>query len=284
MQLPKSVLTKQQSKDFRVDLFDANDKPFVIVATVRHDDECGNGHNSFAITGTKYETNGSARDGSVSHATGHLCYCTTGGCIHEEIAEHFPNLRPLLKWHLTSTDGPLHYVANTLFLAGDRDCWGCRKGEPRSYTTKVKHGHFPVLFNYKNAFVKWLEATPRKTVEDCEVITIPHDDPKTFGCKFTLGGFPTAKWHECPFDTEDEALNFIQAVKEFGLSFVRTPTQWGEGKERQLDAARHAAVWPDATDEQLMQEPEVLKAALIARLPALMKEFKVGVESLGFVY
>ncbi len=53
----------------------------------------------------------------------------SGGCIHGEIAKHFPELAPFIKWHLCSSDGPLHYVANTVYLAGDRDCWGLRRGE-----------------------------------------------------------------------------------------------------------------------------------------------------------
>lgn len=36
----------------------------------------------------------------------------SGGMLHDEISKHFPNLRPLLKWHLFGTQGPLHYLAN----------------------------------------------------------------------------------------------------------------------------------------------------------------------------
>lgn len=52
------------------------------------------------------------------------------------------------------------------------------------------------------------------------------------------------------------------------------------GKERELDAARRAAIWPDATDEELMA-PD-LKERLLARLPALISEFRSVVEELGF--
>jgi hypothetical protein len=58
----------------------------------------------------------------------------------------------------------------------------------------------------------------------------------------------------------------------------------GEGKDRDLDAAREAATWPEATDEQLMTEPVELKDMLLDRLPGLMSEFKAAVESLGLVY
>ena len=106
-----SVLTKNQKKTFSKDLPD-NQK---IIAEVRFDDDCGNGHNTFSITGSIYE--GKSREPI-------MC-----GCIHDEIREHFPELAPFIKFHLCSTDGPLHYLANTLYLAGDTDHWGLKKGE-----------------------------------------------------------------------------------------------------------------------------------------------------------
>ena len=63
---------------------------------LRFDDRCGNGHNTFSITV------------DAQHF---------GGCMHAEIAEVFPEYAHLIKWHLVSTDGPLHYIANTLFHA-----------------------------------------------------------------------------------------------------------------------------------------------------------------------
>ncbi len=37
----------------------------------------------------------------------------SGGMIHPEISRHFPNLRPLLRWHLVAEPGvPMHYLAN----------------------------------------------------------------------------------------------------------------------------------------------------------------------------
>ena len=59
---------------------------------------------------------------------------------------------------------------------------------------------------------------------------------------------------------------------------------WDEktAKESNLDHARSSAVWPDATDEDLLAPG--LEERLQARLPRLMGEFKAAVESLGFVY
>jgi hypothetical protein len=56
----------------------------------------------------------------------------------------------------------------------------------------------------------------------------------------------------------------------------------GEGKARELDAARSAAIWPDATDAELTA-PD-LEARLIARLPALMAAFRADIEAQGFTF
>lgn len=156
---PPSVLTKDQKLVRRIKFEDAGTQ-YRIKAEIRFDDQCGNGHNTFAITGTL--------DESKHRRWRDIC----GGCIHDEIATHLPELEPFLKWHLTSTDGPVHYVANTVYHASNRD----------------------------------------------------------------------------------------------------------------LDAARRSAVWPEATDEQLCLPKEELTKILEARLPALMTEFKKDIESLGLVY
>ena len=83
--------------------------------TVRFDDECGNGHESFSITSD-------IRENGREYM---------GGCCHDNVAKRFPELAPLIKWHLTSTDGPMYYIANTVYHARDRDCHGLRAGEVR---------------------------------------------------------------------------------------------------------------------------------------------------------
>ena len=57
--------------------------------------------------------------------------------------------------------------------------------------------------------------------------------------------------------------------------------QNGEGKGRELDAARKTAVWPEATDEELCAEPEKLREALAARLPRLLEQFRCDIEAAG---
>ena len=56
----------------------------------------------------------------------------------------------------------------------------------------------------------------------------------------------------------------------------------GVGKERQLNVAREVAIWPDATDEQLMSDD--LKQMLIDRHPTLIQEFHDVIVGLGFTW
>lgn len=58
----------------------------------------------------------------------------------------------------------------------------------------------------------------------------------------------------------------------------------GEGKARNLDAARRCAVWPDAPEALLTGPREDLEAALKARLPALIADFRAAMDSCGFVW
>ena len=46
---------------------------------------------------------------------------SSGGCIHDEVKKYFPELVPYIKWHLTSMEEPMHYIANTVYHASDRD-------------------------------------------------------------------------------------------------------------------------------------------------------------------
>ena len=105
-----TTLTKNQKQHFtkRVDI---DGTPCKMTVQVRFDDECGNGHNTFAITA---DIRGRFID--------------MGGCLHDEIREHFPELAHLIRWHLVSTDGPMHYIANTTYHASPTK-WN---GEPKT--------------------------------------------------------------------------------------------------------------------------------------------------------
>ena len=173
------MLTTSQYKTFRVDFY-VDGEPQTLIANVRHDDQCHNGHNTFAITATLYGPNRHTGEPNTKHESGKMLWLCACGCLHEMIAKYLPELAHLIKWHLCSTDGPMHYLANTTYHASDLDCWG------------------------------------RDT------------------------------------------------------------------KDRDLDAARHTAIWPEATDEDLIAPR--LKARLTDRLPALLVEFKKDIEALGFSY
>lgn len=249
---------------------------YYIKAKIRFDDECDNGHNSFSITG---EIN--ARQ-SFAERTMVTC-----GCIHDDIAAHFPELAHLIKWHLCSTDSPMHYVANTVYLAGDRDCSGKRKGEPARFETHLRFKDFPISFKPKKVLADFLKEKEGKEINDFElvIVPVPHKDKGKpgeyqFSDQYTFAGCTHSPWTYAPFDTLQQAEEFAAAIK-LGYSFEQVAVAFSEGKPRDLDAARSAGVWPDATDEQLSVDPEELKAALLDRLPALIAEMKKDIESAG---
>lgn len=92
-----SILTPKQEKTFYKDI-----NPFDnIKVTIRYDDSCRNGHNSFGIS------------------------CND----QEKIKQYFPELVKYLKWHGMNSDGPLYYYENTIFLAGMKDSYGHDKNE-----------------------------------------------------------------------------------------------------------------------------------------------------------
>jgi hypothetical protein len=80
-----------------------------ITVTVRFDDCCKNGHNTFSITAdvTTLE----------SRARRDIAAC---GGMDAEVARHFPQLAALIPWSGCSTEGPLHYVENTMYWLGRR--------------------------------------------------------------------------------------------------------------------------------------------------------------------
>lgn len=261
MHLPESKLVKSQ----KIKTMRTMDKERLIV-TLRHDDECGNGHNTFAVTA------------ELEEYRGDWWHWAAGGMLHEEIKKFFPELVPYLKWHLCSTDGPMHYLANSLYHASDKDHWGLRKGEPHRFDHAVRFGMFPVTFKLNTAFAKWLQGLENYDLEVMAVHHPPDEHNYKFAPKYTLLPYSADKWHTCPFDTEQEALEFLEALQHHTPHFVKIATSWGAGKEPDLAAARESAIWPEAELSDFTEEK------LLARLPALMDEFKAAVESLGLTY
>lgn len=224
----ESKLTRNQTRTYGPRTYtEPNGVQYQITAKVRYDDQCGNGHNTFSITGEIYR-----------HERGRWVE-DSFGCLHDDISRVFPELSPFIKWHLVSSNGPMHYPGNALYHAGDKDHRGLRKGERRH------------LRNGKSGLPVW------------QVVVRGED-----GREIRSG---SGTWT----DSAEPPAELLS------VSWEPVWTE-GEGKARELDSARSCAVWPDATDEELTA-PD-LESRLMARLPALMVEFRHAVESLGFVY
>lgn len=213
-----SILVKKQFRTFKKEGFRVEGGHGELVVKVRYDDRSGNGHNTFSITGTIY------RDG--------LDLC--GGCIHDEISEQMPELAHLIKWHLMSSDEPMHYLSNTMYIASARDCNGLLKGEFKQIAT----GGDINRLNWETAI---------KVGNDVRTVKI--------------------KGINSVIQSPTEPACDIDGV--FYIPWGRV----GEGKEPDLDGARRSAIWHDATLEQL-QNKELLQSrlpALIAEFKAVVE-------------
>lgn len=114
-----SKLVKHQVREFWA-TFVEEGRTRVCHLEVRWDDCCGNGHNSFAMTGAVYHTTDidvAQRNKNNDRLIGRC------GCVHDAIAAAFPQFAHLIKWHLSSSDGPMHYFANAKFWAGFSPMW-----------------------------------------------------------------------------------------------------------------------------------------------------------------
>lgn len=255
-----------------------------MTVNVRFDDDCRNGHNTFSITANVY-TAESRRMRDIA----------AGGCMHDKISRVFPELAHLIKWHLVSTDGPMHYIANTCYQAGDRDYNGRKAGEPCAWEDVIYFGNSPVSHKLKRGLYRFIESRTtqqpdglrRATPEtgEFQIVALAHE--KTTGYQFsdnyTFVGFGE-KWHECAFSDKQSADEWAHALNTIGCKLSRIPTEYSKGKARELDNARVSARWPDAPDSVLMLERPELSAVLAERLPGLLTEFRADIERAGFVW
>ena len=247
----------------------------IIHVNIRFDDECKNGHQSFSITADVY-TAESRRQKD----------CQACGCLHEDIEKVFPELAPLVKWHLMDTDGPMHYLANTLYHASDRDYNGHRAGDPSSWDTVIYFANSPVSHAISCKFAAFLES--RRGTGDFNIEEYKHPDNNKPGVyqyspNFTFAGYAD-KWHECPFKDRSTAEQWQKACSTGDFRIDKIITAYSTGKQRELEAARNSAVWPEATDEQLSLPKEELETLLTARLPGLIATFRAEMEDIGFLW
>ena len=212
--MSETQLVKNQKQTYGPKIYTQDGTTYKLTATVRYDDSCGNGHNSFAITGEQYQKakNGLWREDSF-------------GCLHEGIAKHFPRLAPFIKWHHMNSDGPMHYIANTV--------WHAQEHGPTHAWVYYEGTQDPLkIEEVKKRLLGYVEA------------------PQARKCEGRPGY--TVKW-------DDKTV-----------------------KVRNLDYAREAAIWPDATDEDLTLPG--LEDRLQARLPKLIEEFQAALVELGLIY
>ncbi len=211
----QSVLTRNQKQEHKHTIT-IDGKNRLLIVELRYDDQCGNGHNDFAITGTLYDTTYQGGDRSID-----CC-----GCLHEIIAEYVPQYRDLIQWHLCSSDEPMHYVANTLYHVSDTDSSGLRKGEYGSCTLKVVTDDV---------------ATDSVTLyESGRIYSNKQNNPNLKRSN----------------EKEQAELNAFVETLKVGYTIRTEPEEYSlsKGKERDLDAARSCAIAPDATLEQLQDE------------------------------
>lgn len=151
-----TTLIKDQKQHFAKQV-DIDGTPCKMTVQVRFDDQCGNGHNTFAITADVQGRN-------------RCQHFEMGGCLHDEIREHFPELAHLIRWHLVSTDGPMHYIANTTYHASLTDWKGDSKAPDleAAKRTAIWPDATPAQLRSKNALTARLDGLLsefRETVE-----------------------------------------------------------------------------------------------------------------------
>lgn len=200
--LPASKLTRNQKREYVKKEVMLNGEKVDAYVTIRYDDECKNGHNTFSITGKIYKA------GTKSGAA-----IVRNGTCHDVIRELFPEFEHLIKWHLCSSDGPLHYVPNTIYHAADTDYKGFHAGEYSAYKKEVtvNIGIDVIVYTTKTMHVNKQNNPNLERVNNEELAKL-----EAFLADVTV-----------PYTVTD------------------TAEQWSisKGKEVDIDAARSSAIW-----------------------------------------
>jgi hypothetical protein len=138
----------------------------------------------------------------------------SGGCQHELLARLWPEWAKYIKWHLTSTAGPMHYIANTLYHAGDRDYNGLREGERKQ------------LVNGKTKLPVW-----HLVVRDKDGVEL--ENP--------MGGQHWVDATECPkqiYTIAYEPVWIKGEGKKRELAYARSSAVWPEATDEELSLPR----------------------------------------------
>lgn len=256
-----SILTKHQ-KLVSVNKIIVDGQKGRIKCEIRYNDECGNGHNSFSITGTVFSHPTSTRDQ----------YWDRGGCIHDEIAKHFPEFKHLIKWHSMTSEAPLHYIANTLYHANESLKYNFTIDSKNKLVQSLHMFNVPADFLTNNDAYK---SNLQKVFIDYDLNTEyqeyrrDHDIDKR-------GLYDDY----CLYNYCLELESFLDLNKDADINNYRIKKEKGsEYREINLEYARSTAIAPDATLCQLQS-----KEWLEARLPQLQAAFITDIEALGFVY
>lgn len=191
---------------------------------------------------------------------------------------------------ITPTGG-LHYPANPLYMASNKDTDGKRKGELYNDTPVIEISGFPHFLPVK--FIDWVTNIPHNFM----VFPVPvhHDKGEgEYEPTWTLGYLSQdsigeeciyeCSWHSAPFKGHaakamHQAEAFAAVINAGNYTISSRKTQIGKGKPHEFDRARRIAYWPDATEEQLQD-----KQAYMDRLPALIAELITHINTVGLTY
>lgn len=88
----------------------------------------------------------------------------------------------------------------------------------------------------------------------------------------------------CPVVTSNEAEAREIAKSCGSCNVIEHVVARHVGKDRDFDAARRIAAWPDATDAQLSLPPAELEQLLLRRLPGVRAALRRDIEELGFTW
>lgn len=113
-------------------LFTEDGKDYKIIVKYSMSYIQGNSHPHFSITGNIDKRN------KVGEWIKYSC-----GCIHDEIALHFPELKPLIRFHLWDDNGlSTHYVANAIYW------WEYWQGLSKWKPEKTKEEYFEIFCDH----------------------------------------------------------------------------------------------------------------------------------------